>query len=91
MWLQLRGREYTSLPFHEPLLYSRVRHPLYIGWAIAFWATPTMTIGHLLFASVLTLYMVVAAVIEVLLGPRDGRLVYHDSEFITYPEGIRNP
>lgn len=64
VWLQLRGREYTSLPFHEPLLYSRVRHPLYIGWAIAFWATPTMTIGHLLFASVLTLYMVVAAVIE---------------------------
>jgi protein-S-isoprenylcysteine O-methyltransferase Ste14 len=64
VWLHLRRREYTSLPFHEPLLYSRVRHPLYIGWAIAFWATPTMTVGHLLFASVLTLYMVVAAMIE---------------------------
>lgn len=64
VWLHLKGREYTSLPFSTPLLYSRVRHPLYIGWAIALWATPTMSVGHLLFAGVLTLYMVGAAVIE---------------------------
>lgn len=38
-----------------------MRHPLYVGWAIAFWAAPTMTLGHLLFAAVLTLYMFVAA------------------------------
>jgi protein-S-isoprenylcysteine O-methyltransferase Ste14 len=64
VWLYLRGRPYTSLPFRTPMLYSRVRHPLYIGWALAFWATPTMTLGHLFFAGTLTLYMVIAAFIE---------------------------
>ena len=64
VWLYLRGRPYTALPFGAPLLYNRVRHPLYVGWALAFWATPTMTLGHLLFAGALTLYMAVAARIE---------------------------
>jgi methanethiol S-methyltransferase len=64
VWLYLRGRPYTSLPFRTPLLYSRMRHPLYVGWAVAFWATPTMTVGHLLFAGTLTLYMVIAARFE---------------------------
>ncbi len=64
VWLYLRGREYTSLPFRTPLFYKYVRHPLYIGWALAFWATPTMTLGHLLFAGALTFYMAVAAIIE---------------------------
>lgn len=64
VWLYLRRRPYTSLPFRTPLLYNRLRHPLYVGWALAFWATPTMTLGHLLFAGTLTLYMVIAARIE---------------------------
>jgi protein-S-isoprenylcysteine O-methyltransferase Ste14 len=64
VWLHLIGREYAPLPFRTPLLYARVRHPLYVGWMIAFWATPTMTVGHLLFAGVLTVYMLVAAVFE---------------------------
>jgi protein-S-isoprenylcysteine O-methyltransferase Ste14 len=64
VWLYLRGRPYTSLPFRTPLFYDRMRHPLYVGWALAFWATPTMTLGHLLFAGTLTLYMVIAACIE---------------------------
>jgi protein-S-isoprenylcysteine O-methyltransferase Ste14 len=64
VWLYLQGREYVSLPFRVPLLYKRVRHPLYVGWTIAFWATPTMTGGHLLFAVVLTGYMILAAFIE---------------------------
>ncbi len=64
VWLYLRGREYTSLPFRTPLLYSQIRHPLYIGWAIAFWATPTMTVGHLLFAAGMTGYMLLAVVFE---------------------------
>lgn len=64
VWLYLRGREYTSLPFRTPLLYSRIRHPLYVGWALLFWAAPTMTVGHLLFAAGMTGYMLVAIVFE---------------------------
>ena len=64
VWLYFRGQPYTSLRFATPGLYRWVRHPLYIGWMIAFWATPTMTVGHLVFAAVLTIYMVGAAVIE---------------------------
>jgi protein-S-isoprenylcysteine O-methyltransferase Ste14 len=64
VWLYLRGKPYTALPFRTPMLYSRIRHPLYIGWAIAFWATPTMTLGHLLFAAAMTLYMGLAAIVE---------------------------
>lgn len=64
VWLHLQGREYQSLPFRTPLLYGHIRHPLYVGWALAFWATPTMTAGHLLFAVVLTGYMMGAALIE---------------------------
>jgi protein-S-isoprenylcysteine O-methyltransferase Ste14 len=45
-------------------LYKHVRHPLYIGWATAFWAIPTMTVGHLLFAGGMTVYMGLAAIVE---------------------------
>jgi protein-S-isoprenylcysteine O-methyltransferase Ste14 len=64
VWLELRGQPYTPLPFRTPMLYKYIRHPLYVGWALAFWATPTMTLGHLLFAGSLTIYMVLAARIE---------------------------
>jgi protein-S-isoprenylcysteine O-methyltransferase Ste14 len=64
VWLYLRGREYTSLPFRTPMLYERIRHPLYVGWATAFWATPTMTLGHLVFAAAMTAYMAVAVLFE---------------------------
>jgi protein-S-isoprenylcysteine O-methyltransferase Ste14 len=57
VWLHFRGRPYTTLPVATPLLYSRVRHPIYLGWMIVFWATPTMTLAHLLFAAGLTAYM----------------------------------
>jgi len=64
VWLHLRGEQYSSLPFRTPLFYRFVRHPLYIGWAIAFWAIPTMTVGHLIFAGTMTVYMGLAAVVE---------------------------
>lgn len=63
VWLHWRGRVYESLPFRTPLIYGRVRHPLYVAWALAFWATPTMTVGHLLLAAGLTAYMVAAAAV----------------------------
>lgn len=64
VWLYLKKRAYTSLPFRTPMLYKHVRHPLYVGWALAFWATPTMSLGHLVFAATLTLYMGIAAQFE---------------------------
>lgn len=64
VWLYLRGEVYRALPFRVPSIYKHVRHPLYIGWGIAFWAIPTMTLGHLLFATVLTIYMVLATLLE---------------------------
>jgi protein-S-isoprenylcysteine O-methyltransferase Ste14 len=63
-WLYWRGRPYQPLAFRTPGLYAWVRHPLYIGWAIAFWATPTMTVGHLLFAVGMCAYMLIAVQFE---------------------------
>lgn len=64
VWLNLRGRPYTPLPFKTPLFYRVVRHPLYVGWLIAFWATPTMTAAHLLFAILTTAYILIAIRLE---------------------------
>ena len=64
VWLQLRGRPYTALPFGTPGPYRFVRHPLYVGWFLAFWATPTMTVTHLVFALATTGYILIAIVFE---------------------------
>jgi len=60
VWIHLRGREYTDLPFATPALYRVVRHPLYVGWFCIFWATPTMTVAHLVFALATTAYILLA-------------------------------
>src|SRR5215472_7933961 len=60
VWLYLTRRSYTHLEFRTPLFYKYVRHPLYVGWMIAFWATPEMTGAHLLFATLATVYMLLA-------------------------------
>jgi len=64
VWLHLRGKEYTSLGFVTPGPYRFVRHPLYVGWLIAVWATPTMTAAHLVFALGLTTYILIAIYFE---------------------------
>jgi methanethiol S-methyltransferase len=63
-WLFLVGRLYTPLHFATPGPYRLVRHPLYTGWLFAFWATPTMTVAHLVFAVVTTAYILVAIQLE---------------------------
>lgn len=64
VYLYLIGQQYTPLRFATPGPYKLVRHPLYVGWLFAFWATPTMTLAHLFFALVTTVYILVAIQLE---------------------------
>jgi protein-S-isoprenylcysteine O-methyltransferase Ste14 len=60
VWLYLKGVPYTPLAFKTPSLYRYVRHPLYVGWLLTFWATPAMTAAHLVFAVATTAYILLA-------------------------------
>ncbi|KQZ60646.1 hypothetical protein ASD67_15120 [Sphingopyxis sp. Root1497] len=59
-WFALRERAAAVPQLHQPLFYKIVRHPLYAGFFIAFWATPRMSVGHLLFAVGMSAYMLIA-------------------------------
>lgn len=83
VWLYLRGQEYTQLEFRTPLFYRYVRHPLYVGWLIAFWVTPTMTAAHLLFAVMTTAYIVTAIRWE----ERD-LIMVHGDKYLRYRDEV---
>jgi methanethiol S-methyltransferase len=59
-WLNLRGGKAEAPELRQPFLYRWVAHPLYAGFFLAFWATPHMTVGHLLLAIALSVYMLIA-------------------------------
>jgi protein-S-isoprenylcysteine O-methyltransferase Ste14 len=63
-WLAFRGRPYSQRVFQERSLYRFVRHPLMLGFLIAFWAAPTMTLGRFAFAACYTAYILVALIFE---------------------------
>jgi len=81
--LYLVRKPYTYLEFRTPLFYRYVRHPLYVGWFIAFWATPTMSGAHLLFAVLTSTYMLTAIRWE----ERD-LVIIHGSKYQDYQKRV---
>ena len=81
--LYLAGKPYTYLEFRTPLFYRYVRHPLYVGWLIAFWATPTMTGAHLLFALLTSAYMLTAIRWE-----EHDLIIVHGSKYQDYQKRV---
>lgn len=84
VYLYFRGTPYTPPVFRVTTLYKIVRHPLLLGFMIAFWSTPHMTAGHLLFAAVTTAYMLVAIQLE----ERDLARA-HGPEYERYRQSVR--
>ena len=83
VYLFLRGKEYTQLKFGTPILYRHVRHPLYLGWLFTFWATPTMTVAHLVFAIATTVYILMAIQFE-----EKDLIDLHGDEYRRYKEAV---
>jgi len=64
VWMPLIGKPYAPVGFVMPWIYGVVRHPLYLGFILAFWMTPVMTLTHLVFAGATTAYILIAIQLE---------------------------
>ena len=83
VWLYLVGKPYTHLTFRTPLFYKYIRHPLYVGWFMTFWFTPTMTGAHLLFAVMTTAYILMAIRWE-----ENDLIDAHGEKYIQYRDSV---
>jgi protein-S-isoprenylcysteine O-methyltransferase Ste14 len=81
--VNLAGRTMPEPKFKAPAFYQLVRHPIYLGFILAFWAAPVMTVGHLLFAAVTTAYIFVG----ILLEERD-LVELFGNEYLSYRAGV---
>jgi len=79
VYLRMRGQEYTPLNFTQRAFYKFVRHPIMLGFVIAFWSAPHMSVGHLVFSIATTGYILVG----ILLEERD-LMRYHSAEYGAY-------
>lgn len=75
VWRKFRGLPAARDDFRTPYLYRYVRHPLYLGWLLVFWATPSMSAGHLLFAAGMSIYILIGMAHE----ERDLRRVFGEA------------
>jgi protein-S-isoprenylcysteine O-methyltransferase Ste14 len=84
VYLHFAGQAYAPVPFRTRWLYRVVRHPIMLGFLIAFWSAPTMSQGHLLFAAIVTAYVLVALRLE----ERD-LLAYYGDTYSAYQRQVR--
>lgn len=83
VWTKFKERDYVHPGFKVTYFYRFIRHPLYVGWILFFWATPEMTAGHLLLAASMTAYVLIAVHYE----ERD-LVRFHGEDYVRYREKV---